>query len=78
MNCKWKSTNTATGGGGSLLSYLVFLIVSMRGDVLFCTDGISKKFFTKQTEESPDWQKELGTCSKTHKQQFKPTCYKTN
>lgn len=42
--------------------------------MLFCTDGVSIKLFTQKTEESPDRQQELRTCSKTCEPQFKPTC----
>lgn len=52
-------------------TYLVFLVVSVCGDVFFCTDGISREHFTQQAEESSDGQQELGTCSQTQAAHFK-------
>lgn len=39
--------------------YLVLLIVSVCGDVFFCTDGVSVKLLTQQAEKSSDRQQEL-------------------
>lgn len=39
--------------------YLVHVVVSVCGDVFFCTDCISREHFTQQAEESSDGQQEL-------------------
>lgn len=51
--------------------HLVFLVVSVCGDVFFCTDGISTEHFTQQAEEPSDRQQELRTCSRTQAAHFK-------
>lgn len=53
-----------------LYFYLVFLIVVMSGHMLLCTDGITKKLFTQQAEESSDGEQELRAYSKTQAIQF--------
>lgn len=52
-------------------AYLVFLVVSVCGDVFFCTDGVSREDFTQQAEEASDGQQELGTCSQTQAAHFR-------
>lgn len=40
--------------------------MSVRGDMLFCTDAVAIKLSAQQAEESSDGYQELRTCSATH------------